>query len=154
MSRILHASTSLLRSQPQLRRFIGKVKEVAHNNVLLFNLSHDCPNLEASVRELNVSAKETIGCLSGPLPLRDAKPFFSCSVAVFAREGCVPFSLREAGIPPTQIGRWHAYSGGKPVDDGSEAIDESVFSTNEGWRKSWKSSVSSRFFPDELRDRR
>ena len=153
-SRILHASTSLLRSQSQFLQLVHKVKEIAHDHVLLFSLSHDCPDLETAVKELGGSAKETIGCLSGPLPLQSNRPFFSCSVAVIPRDGCISFSVRQAGLPPTQIGRWHSYSGGKPVDDGSESIGDDMLSTIEGWKESTKEVAGSRFLPDELREAR
>lgn len=146
---VLHASTSLLRSPSQFRQLVKKVKEVSHDNLLLFSLSHNSPDLENSVKELSSAARETIGCLSAPLPLRDRNPFFSCSVAVFPKEICVPFSVDKAGLPPTQIGRWHSYAGGKPVDDGIAANDDVGV-----WGEIWGMNDSTQFLPDELRGTR
>ena len=147
---VLHASTSLLRSSSQFRQLANKIKEIAHENVLLFSLSHDTPDLEDSVKVLSGAARETIGCLSAPIPLRGRKPFFSCSVAVFPRGSCVPFSVEKAGLPPTQIGRWHSYEGGKPVDDGIGIAGDDAAT----WDEMLGRNNSRRFLPDELRSSR
>jgi hypothetical protein len=150
----LYASTFLLRSHLQLSKLLSTVKELANGNVLIYSLSHDCPNLEDSVKQLTSSTKESIGCLSARLPLSSRNPFFSCSVAVFKSNGATPFGSLEAGPPVIQIGRSHSYPSGRLDKNGAEAIDERVFASKEKWSEIWESRDTSRYLPEELRDAR
>ena len=147
---LLHASTFVLRSSSQIPHLLNAVKEIAHGNTLLYALSHDAPDLESSIRQLGSSAKESIGCLSSPLPLYHRQPFFSCSVAVFDPGYAVTFGCLEAGPPPVRIGRSHSY--GIRASRVSEERDEEkrTFTSDERWNGLWGPEESEIVIPQDL----
>ncbi|KAH8114696.1 hypothetical protein DFH11DRAFT_1543945 [Phellopilus nigrolimitatus] len=152
MSSLVHASTSLLRTRAQFVRFVDHVQAICKSRVLFYTLSHDVPDLEQSVKQLTSCARESIGCLSGPLPLKRESSFFSCSVAVFEEDGCRPFSSLKTGEGPVQVGRWHAYRKKNDEDVIFDGLGGQRLDADVNWEELWNSKSSSRFLPQELQD--
>lgn len=151
MQGLVYASTSLLHSRSQLIRIIESVRSLCKDRILLFTLSHDAPELEQSVKELSSCASESIGCLSGPLPIDSEQPFFSCSTAIFDKSRCLPFSTLESGEGPVQVGRWHAYDKKRttPSFDAlrGQGLDDAV-----NWEDVWNTKGPVRSIPQELKN--
>lgn len=144
MTGFIYASTSLFRSQAQFLRLVETLKGRAKDGLLLYSLSHNTPDLEQSVKKLSSCTKETIGCISGLLPISSTTPYFSCSVAVINRgSDCTTFGSLKAGEGPVQVGRWHAFR--KRAADTPDDYED-LASLDTTWRKD-----TSHFLPDELK---
>ena len=152
MPPFLHASTSFLRSRSQFFSLVNRTHEISRDKILLYALSANAPELEQSVKRLGACAKETIGCLSAPIPLPSEKPVsnrphFTCSVAVLDRDYCKPFSTLKTGEGPLQVGRWHSFR--KKNDSQTDAVLDSGSQIN--WEDIWDSNQKTLSLPPELR---
>lgn len=152
MRSLVHASTSLLRSRSDFVHLIDSLHHLPglKNHVLLFSLSHNSPDLEQSVKRLSSCTARSIGCLSGPLPSKlGYYSCFSCSIAIFERNSCVPFSTVETGIGPIRVGRWHAYDK-RNTNSTHDEVGEHDLSGRVDWDDIRKDAGSERFVPQEL----
>jgi hypothetical protein len=146
----MYTSTLLSRSPTSLLSFLSRLSESHANHLLLYALSASSAirpkDLQALTDCLKTFSRNTVGCLSAPLPSRH-RTLISCSLATFDPSEAVLFRSTIPGRVAPQVGRWHAFRN-KDEDNhgGRHVIDSAIHN----WGEVWDRSTEENELPVEL----
>jgi hypothetical protein len=147
---MMYTSTLLSRSPTSLLSLLSRLSESHANRFLLFALSASSAvrpkDLQALAECLNTFSRNTIGCLSAPLPSRH-RTLISCSLAIFDPSEAVLFRSTIPGRAAPEVGRWHAF---RKKDEDNHGGRHGLDGAFGNWGEVWDRSAEENKLPVEL----
>ncbi|KDQ14263.1 hypothetical protein BOTBODRAFT_32737 [Botryobasidium botryosum FD-172 SS1] len=150
------ATTFLARSSSALLRHLSALPPPPPASLAFYALSSNATDLQPLVSHLSSLSKESIGCLSSPLPpSRHSAAPISCAIAYFPLAGCVGFRSEILGHRKAQVGRWHRPGADtRHAQQDMKSLEHALGDSSQKWGDLWgtNSGKAELELPDELQN--